>query len=164
MKEYFEFLAWGFKPEIKRHDVFALLWRSEDALCRPRAKYCFNPLSRLSRATRAGTLASPATASKIATQQISPTTREPWTESVAASVEGLPPRRMQPVAGGRAGRGAPGRGERGRQGTKRGPPLGGAEGNNYRRTGGFGNLPGADMDYSAWTVEQLREFLSVSKP
>ena len=72
--------------------------------------------------------------------------------------------RGAPGRGGRAGRGAPGRGERGRQGTKRGPPLGGAEGNNYRRTGGFGNLPGADMDYSAWTVEQLREFLSVSKP
>ena len=68
------------------------------------------------------------------------------------------------VRGGRAGRGACGRGERGRQGTERGPLLGGAEGNNYRRTGGFENLPGADMDYFTSTMEQLHEFLSVSKP
>ena len=114
-------------------------------------------------------------ASKIASEKIRPKTRESWAESVASSMNSLPPRRMPPVGGGNAGRGAPGRGgraERGasgrggkaRQGTKRGPPLGGAEVNNYRRTGGVGNLPGADMEYFTWTMEQLHEFLSVSKP
>jgi len=49
-----------------------------------------------------------------------------------------------------------------RQGRKRAPPLGGATGNNYKRTGGFGSLPDPDMDYSTWTVDALREFLSVS--
>ena len=117
----------------------------------------------------------PPTASKIATRQIGPKPRKPWAKSASASMEGLPHRRMPPVGGGRAGRGAPsrggragrgasGRGGRARQRTKRDPPLGGAEGNNYRRTGGFGNLPGADMDNSTWTMEQLNEFLSVSKP
>eukprot|EP00904_Undaria_pinnatifida_P014051 jgi/Undpi1/9777/HiC_scaffold_27.g12233.m1 len=118
-----------------------------------------------------GTLASPATASKIATRQIGPKPREPWAKSASASMEGLPYRRMPPVGGGRAGREAPsrggragrgasGRGGRARQRTKRDPPLGGAEGNNYRQTGGFGNLPGADMDNSTWTMEQLNGFLS----
>ena len=32
-------------------------------------------------------------------------------------------------------------------GYETGPPLGSAEGNNYRLTGGLGNLPGANMEY-----------------
>ena len=134
-------------------------------------------------------------AEQIATQAICPKTRESWSESVAVSLEGLPPRLSLSGQGGRAGRGgnrasgqggragqggnrASGRGGRARpgrtrtsgraggagQGRQRPPPLGGAQGNNYNPSGGFGKLPPPDMDYMSWTVEQLREFLSVSKP
>lgn len=68
-----------------------------------------------------------------------------------------------PGHGGRAARGASDRGERARRGTNRDAPLGGAEGNNNRRIGGFENLPGDDMDYFTWTMERLHELLSVSK-
>lgn len=160
-------------------------------------------------------------AEQIANQAICPKTRQPWSESVDVTTDGLPPpvslsargRRAgqggvrlsgrgesaglsgsgqggsrAPGRGGRAGQGgrrAPGRGRRAGQGDSRGSgrgravqgrtrapgrggrasqgrnTLGGAEGNNYQRNG-FETLPGPDMDFSGWTVEQLRELLSVS--
>lgn len=151
-----------------------------DDSCWPDAK--FHRIFRVACFPRAGSLASPEVAIQIATGAICPKTREPWREPVAVTLEGLPPRLSLSRGGARGGKragrvgnrvsfggtrgGAHGRGRGGnaRQGRKRVAPFGGAEGDTYSPAKGFGPLPGADMDFLSWHVDQLREFLSVSKP
>ena len=126
----------GIKTRIATWDI-----RFKTNLCRSRHEHF----------ARVGTLASPQEAQQIAAQKICPKTRQPWSEDILESLEGFQPAPPLPH------RGEPTRKRKGRP-----LPLRHDYTNNYQRSG-FSTIPDLQTPFETWSVDALREFLSVSK-